>query len=256
MSADRERLVSSAFVSIANSLADGYDPVDLFIGLTTDCAQLLDIASAGLLLADGWGVLHLMAASSDATRDLETFQLQRDQGPCLDCYHSGSPILVPDLSQESARWPVFVPAATSAGFASVHAVPMRLRDTVLGTLGLFSTRVGPLSADDLDLAQALAHVASVALVADKALSDKAAINEQLQTALESRVILEQAKGVLAERGGLDMAQAFAALRGYARDHNHKLSDLAHHLVHRDLAAQQILDHARTRLPHRTPPRPR
>ena len=246
MSVGRERLVSSAFVSIANSLVDGYDPLDLFTGLTTDCARLLDIASAGLLLADNLGMLHLMAASSDATRDLEAFQLQRDEGPCLDCFHTGSPILVPDLTPESARWPVFVPAATSAGFAAVHAVPMRLRDTVLGTLGLFCTSVGPLSADDLDLAQALAHVASVALVADKALSDKSAITEQLKTALASRVVLEQAKGVLAERGELEMGQAFAALRGYARDHNHKLSDVAHDLVRRALPAKQVLDHAQTR----------
>ncbi len=246
MSAERERSVSAAFVSIANSLADGYDPVDLFTGLTTDCARLLDVASAGLLLADGRGVLHVMAASSDATLDLETYQLQREEGPCLDCYRTGSPVLVPDLSTERARWPVFVPAATAAGFAAVHAVPMRLRDVVLGTLGLFSTHVGALNAEDLDLAQALAHVASVALVADKALSDKSAINEQLETALRSRVILEQAKGVLAERGNLDMAQAFAALRGYARDHNQKLSDLALRLVSREIPANQVLHHARTR----------
>ena len=246
MSTGRERLLSSAFVSIANSLAEGYDPMDLFIGLTTDCARLLDVASAGLLLADGRGVLHLMAASSDATRDLEAFQLQREQGPCLDCYQAGSPVLVPDLTQESARWPAFVPAATKAGFAAVHAVPMRLRDTVLGTLGLFSTSPGTLNADDLDLAQALAHVASVALVADKALSDKTAISEQLQNVLNSRVALEQAKGVLAERGELNMTQAFAALRGYARDHDHRISDLAVDLVHLELRAEQVLEHARTR----------
>lgn len=246
MSPERERSVSAAFVSIANSLAEGYDAVDLFTGLTTDCAHLLDVASAGLLLADGRGVLHVMAASSDATRDLETFQLQREEGPCLDCFRAGSPVLVPDLSVERARWPVFVAAATSAGFVSVHAVPMRLRETVLGTLGLFSTQVGSLNADDLDLAQALAHVASVALVADKALSDKTAINEQLNDALRSRVVLEQAKGVLAEAGGLDMGDAFAALRGYARDHNEKLSEVAGRLVSRELAAAQVLDHFRAR----------
>ncbi|HUR73860.1 MAG TPA: GAF and ANTAR domain-containing protein [Sporichthya sp.] len=243
MSADRERSVSAAFVSIANSLADGYDAVDLFSGLTTHCAELLDVSSAGLLLADARGVLHVMAASSDATRDLESFQLQRDEGPCLDCYCGGSPVLVPDLSAESARWPVFVPAALGVGFAAVHAVPMRLRDVVLGALGLFSTNTGALNADDLDLAQALAHVASIALVADKALSDKAAINEQLQHALASRVILEQAKGVLAERGGLEMGEAFAALRRYSRDHNQKLSKVAHLLVSRELPATEVLDHA-------------
>ena len=246
MSPDRERAVSAAFVTIANSLAEGYDPVDLCTGLTRDCALLLDVATAGLLLADEGGVLHVMAASSEATRDLEAFQLQRKEGPCLDCYRVGSPILVPDLNVEHARWPTFVPAAISAGFTSVHAVPVRLRDTVLGALGLFSTEAGALNAADLDLAQALAHVASVALVADKALSDKSAIIEQLHTALRSRVVLEQAKGFLAEAGGLDMGEAFAALRRYARDHNLKLSDVAGHLVSRDLPAQQVLDHARSR----------
>ncbi len=246
MSADRERSVTAVFVSIANSLAEGYDPVELFTRLTTGCAHVLDVASAGLLLADGRGVLHVMAASSETTRDLETFQLQREEGPCLDCFRDGSPVLVPDLREEAARWPAFVPAATAAGFASVHAVPMRLRDSVLGALGLFSTEVGGLGEDDLDLAQALAHVASVALVAEKALSDSTEINEHLQTALHSRVVLEQAKGVLAERGHLDMTQSFAALRHYARDHNEKLSDVAARVVSRELAAQNVLDRARPR----------
>jgi GAF domain-containing protein len=245
-SADRERSVSAAFVSIANSLAAGYDAVDLVDGLTQGCAHVLDIASAGLLLADGTGVLHVMAASSEATRELEAFQLQRREGPCLECYRSGAPVLIPDLRAAAGRWPVFVPAAAAAGFASVHAVPMRLGDTVLGALGLFSTEPGRLSEDDLDLAQALAHVASVALVAERALSDSSAINEQLQRALRSRVVLEQAKGVLAERGHLDMAEAFAALRGYARDSNAKLSDVAQRLVSRELPASDVLEHARSR----------
>ena len=243
---NREQSVNAVFVSISNTLAEGYDPVDLFNTLTAGCARLLDIASAGLLLADARGVLHVMAASSDATRDLETFQLQRQEGPCLDCYHDGASVLVADLTAEGERWPVFVPAATAAGFAAVHAVPMRLRDNVLGTLGLFSTEVGNLNKDDLDLAQALAHVAAVALVAEQALSDTTAINEQLQKALNSRVVLEQAKGVLAERGQLDMTQAFAALRAYARNHNHKLSDVAQRVVSRELASRDLLDRATKR----------
>jgi GAF domain-containing protein len=238
--------VSSAFVEIANSIAEGHDPVDLFIGLTTECARLLDVASVGLLLADRRGVLHLVAASSYATRDLETFQRQREQGPCLDCYRTGSPVSVPDLNAESDRWPGFVPAAVAVGFASAYAVPMRLRATVLGALGLCGADAGALDAEDLDLAQALAHVAGVALVADMALSDRTAFYDQLQNVLESRVTLEQAKGVLAESGELDMAQAFAALRRYARDHNRRLGDLAHGLVHRELHPQQVIDHARSR----------
>lgn len=246
MSGDRERSISGAFVAIANSLVDGYDAVDLFEGLTQGCAHVLDIASTGLLLADEHGVLHVVAASSEAARDLEAFQLQREEGPCLDCYRGAVPVLVEDLSRHIARWPVFAPAALAAGFASVHAVPMRVRETVLGTLGLFHTKVGALSADDLDLAQALAHVASVAMVAERALSDVCAVNEQLQTALRSRVVLEQAKGVLAERGQVDMAEAFARLRGYARDHNAKLTDISQRVVTRELAAEAVLNHRRAR----------
>jgi transcriptional regulator with GAF, ATPase, and Fis domain len=243
MSGNRERGISEAFVSLANSLVDGADVVDLLSGLTADCARLLDVAAAGLLLADQRRVLHVVAASSERTRSLELFQLQRDEGPCLDCFHSGEAVTVPDLSEQTTRWPQFVAAAEQAGFVSVHALPMRLRDNVLGTLGLFGTKVGSLEEDDLRLGQALAHVASVALVAEKASADKTVINEQLQSALSSRVIVEQAKGLLAQLGSLDMDAAFAALRGYARDHNLRLSDLSHLLVTRELPTADVLDHA-------------
>jgi GAF domain-containing protein len=152
--------------------------------------------------------------------------LQRDQGPCLDCYHSGAPVSAADLRAAVARWPLFVEAATEAGFASVHAVPLRLRDNVLGTMGLFGAHVGALADDDLDLGQALAYVAAVAIVQDKVIADKAAVNEQLQVALNSRVLLEQAKGVLSQRGNLDMDRSFAVLRRYARDHDLRLTDVA------------------------------
>jgi hypothetical protein len=242
MSLEREREVTKAFVSLANSLADGVDVVDLLTGLTTDCARLLDIASAGLLLADASGVLHVLAASSERTRNLELFQLQREEGPCLECFREGRPVSVPDLSQAADRWPQFAGAAADAGFKSVHALPMQLRGAALGTLGLFGTQVGALTEDDVSLGQALAHVASVALVQDKVAADKDAVAAQLQTALSSRVILEQAKGVLAQRGNLDMEQAFAMLRRYSRDHNERLTDVARSVVSRELLAQRLLDH--------------
>lgn len=244
MRENREQQVIEAFVALAGTLADGFDVVELLSGLTSDCARLLDIASAGLLLADAKGVLHVLAASSEKTRQLELFQLQCEQGPCLECFEQGTAVSVPDLSQEAQRWPQFVEAATAAGFASVHAVPMRLRSHRLGTLGLFGTSVGALNDEDLRLAQSLAQVASVALVQDKAVADHQVIVEQLQIALTSRVVLEQAKGVLASRGDLEMDDAFAFLRRYARDHNQRLSDVARAVVSRELSAQQLLDHAR------------
>lgn len=241
----REHDIIQAFVELSNELVDGYDIVDLLTEWTANCARLLDVAAAGLLLADARGVLHLVAASSERTHHLEVFQLQRRQGPCLDCYQSGAPVVVPDLAAESQRWPEFARVAESVGFASVHAVPMRLRDTVLGTLGLFGTTTGRLDDGDLALAQALIHVASVAIVNEKATADRDVVNAQLQKALASRIVLEQAKGVLANVGDLDMKDAFAVLRRYARDHGRKLTAVAELVVDRDLPGQTLIDHARS-----------
>lgn len=242
----RESGVTQAFVSLADAMVDGTDAVDLLSGLTADCARLLDVASAGLLLADGRGVLHVMAASSERTRNLELFQLQREEGPCLDCYRTGSPVNVADLRQETSRWPAFTAVAVVAGFRSVHAVPMRLRDRVLGVMGLFGTRVGSVSDDDLRVGQALAHVATVAIVAERATADQARVNEQLQGALTSRVLVEQAKGLVAQTGDLDMDHAFAALRRYARDHNLRMGEVAAGVVAREISSQLVVDSALSR----------
>ena len=251
MSASREQAVTGAFVSLATSLAAGLDVVDLLSGLAADCARLLDVTSAGLLLADRRGVLQVVAASSEATRSLELFQLQRDEGPCLDCFHGGAAVNVADLRAAAGRWPLFTAAAAQAGFVSVNALPMRLRDNVLGALGLFGSEVGTLNEEDLSLAQALAYVAAVAIVQDKVAADRTTVVEQLQTALDSRVVLEQAKGVLAQRGSLDMDQAFAVLRAYARDRNLRLTVVANAVITRRLPAQKVLDHARARAERRT-----
>lgn len=241
-----EAEVTRAFVALASDLANGADLAELLGDLTEYCAGLLDVASAGLLLADQRGTLHVLAASSEQTRELEVFQVQRDEGPCLDSYRDGEPVSVPDLDAVADRWPLFTPHARRAGFFSVHALPMRVREHKLGTLGLFGTTVGALNADDLSLGQALADVASVALVQDRALSDREAINEQLQNALTSRVVLEQAKGLLAQQGDLDMVGAFQVLRHYARDHNLRLTDVARALIARQLPGQDVLGHARAR----------
>ncbi len=241
----RERDIIRAFVELSNELVDGYDIIELLVRLTSSCAQLLDVASAGLLLADRRGILHLAAASSERSHDLEVFQLQREEGPCLDCYHSGPPVTVPDLTEETQRWPQFSAAAHALGYASVHAVPMRLRDTVLGTLGLFGNHPGRLDDEDLALAQALVHVASVAIVNEKSTADRTMVNAQLQHALTSRIVLEQAKGVLAYVGTLDMDIAFVVLRRYARDRGERLSDVAGRVVSRQLPGEAVLARARS-----------
>lgn len=244
MTRTREQEIVHAFVELSNELVAGYDMVDLLSGLTENCARLLDTASAGLLLADSRGTLHLVAASSERTRHLELFQLQRDEGPCLDSFQSGEPVIVPDLAAREERWPQFCGVAADVGFVSVHALPMRLHDTVLGALGIFGDSVGRLRDEDLALAQALAHVASVAIVNEKAAADISTVNSQLQHALNSRIVLEQAKGVLAQVGDLAMEDAFLALRRYARDHGLKLSEVALQVVDRALRAAVVLDHAR------------
>ncbi len=243
---DREDEIVAAFVSLSGSLARGHDVDELLTQLATDCARLLDVSAAGLLLADARGTLHVVAASSERAADLEAFQAQRAQGPCHTCYLDGRPVNVPDLAAAAERWPEFAAAAAEAGVASVHAVPMRLRDAIIGALNLFGATPGPLDEADLRLAQALADVATVALVQDRAAADTNLVNEQLQRALDSRVVLEQAKGVLSYSGGLDMVEAFAALRHYARDHNLKMTEIAGALVNRTVPAAVVVEHARTR----------
>jgi hypothetical protein len=243
---DREQAVTRAFVSIATALVGDEDVADLATTLTGACAQMLGVASAGLLLVDSEGVLGLAAASSQDTRSLGLFALQCEQGPCLECFDEGVPVSIADLAPERQRWPIFVPNALAAGFVSVHALPMRLRGERLGTLGLFGRTAGALSDADLVLGQALADVASVALVADRTTTDQSRITAQLQTALDSRVVIEQAKGQLAQLAGLDMEDAFRLLRGYARDRNERLSEVARQLVAREIAGAQLVEHARTK----------
>jgi GAF domain-containing protein len=225
----RETRVLNAVVSLVDSLLDDFDIVELLTELTEHCAQLLDVATAGLLLGDPRRHLHLMAATSEATHDLELFQLQAEQGPCLDCYASGQPISVPDVATEAARWPRFAAAAVDAGFVSVHAVPMRAAGTVLGALGLFGTTVGDLNDADLQVAQTLAHTACVALLQEHP-ATPASVLPHLSTALTSRIVVEQAKGLLAQRLDVSVDDAFQLLRRYARTHHEHLTDLSRRLL--------------------------
>ena len=214
---------------MADTLVDDFDVIDFLHGLTERCVQLLGVSAAGLLLTDGRDTLQLVAASSERTRLLELFQLQTDQGPCVDCFHTGQPVSVADLSS-AGRWPRFSAAAAEVGFAAVHALPMRLRTEVIGALNFFDTDPGPLDEGKLRVGQALADVATIGLLQHRAIRRRDIVTEQLQTALNSRILIEQAKGVLAERLHLDMADAFTALRDRARSNNRRLSELDQAIV--------------------------
>jgi transcriptional regulator with GAF, ATPase, and Fis domain len=223
-------LLSDTFVELTDTMVAGFDMIDFLHVLTDRSVQLLDVSAAGLLLADPRGELRVVAASSEAARLLELFQIQNDQGPCLDCFRSGRPVQSVDLAAEAQRWPRFAPAAREAGFAAVQALPMRLREQVIGALNLFRAHPGPYDPADIRIGQALADVATISLLQERSMRHNDTLNEQLQTALNSRVIIEQAKGKLAERLGLDMDQAFNLLRDYARTSNRRLSDLAQAFV--------------------------
>jgi transcriptional regulator with GAF, ATPase, and Fis domain len=221
--------VLTAVVSLVDSLLDDFDVVELLTDLTERCVGLLDVASSGLLLADARGQLHLMAATSRSTQALELFQLQRDEGPCLDCFASGEPVSAPDLAAEVSRWPQFVPAALDSGHLSVHAVPMRAAGTVIGALGLFGASPGALDASDLSVATALAHVATVAILQEHA-PTPTAVMPSLRSALSSRVVVEQAKGYVHERLDVPLDTAFELLRRHARENRLHLTDLARTLI--------------------------
>ena len=223
-------LLSETFVELTDTLVAGFDVIDFLHVLTDRSVQLLDVSAAGLLLADPRGELRVVAASSEAARLLELFQIQNDQGPCLDCFRSGRPVAAADLAAAAARWPRFAPAARQAGFAAVQALPMRLREQVIGALNLFRADPGALAPADIRVGQALADVATISLLHERSMRHSDTLNEQLQTALNSRVIIEQAKGKLAERLGVDMDQAFSLLRDRARASNRRLSDLARAFV--------------------------
>jgi hypothetical protein len=236
---EREGQVLAAVVSLVDSLLDDFDVVELLTHLTEQCAELLDIASAGLLLAGPTRRLHLMAATSDRTHDLELFQLQSDEGPCLDCYATGQQISVADLRTATDRWPQFVAVATEAGFASVHAVPMRAAGMVLGSLGLFGTTAGELGVADLAVSQTLAHVATVALLQEHAPTPDAVL-PRLRSALASRVVVEQAKGFLCASLDVSIDEAAGLLRGYARAHGEHLTQAARSLVSDPSSRSDIL----------------
>jgi hypothetical protein len=236
----QEQQLSEAFVALADSLVADYDVADMLHRLTGHCVALLDVAAAGLLLADQRGNLQVVAASSETSRVLELLQLQHDQGPCLDCYRTGAAIAVPDLDLAADRWPIFTAEARAAGYRSVYALPMRLRDDVIGTLNLFGS--GPLLDADTRIGQALADVATIAILQERAIRHQEMLAEQLQHALTSRIVIEQAKGVLAERGGLDMEQAFDRLRRHARNTNTRLTDVARGVVDGSLDSRTVLTH--------------
>jgi len=236
----REALLVQTMVEVADTLVDDFDVVELLTRLADRCVEVFDVSATGLMLArPGDAGLQVIASSSDAMRVLELFELQAEEGPCPDCYRTGEPVLNEDLATVDGRWPRFAPRALEAGFRSVHALPMRLRGLTIGALNLFRSVEGPLREDDVLAAQALADIATIAILQQRATSEARVLNEQLGHALNTRIVIEQAKGVLAERANLDMEESFSRLRAHARNHNLRLADVAEGVIDGTLSAGSI-----------------
>ncbi|HEY4700433.1 MAG TPA: GAF and ANTAR domain-containing protein [Streptosporangiaceae bacterium] len=222
-----ERL-AQVFVELADTLVAGFDLMDFLHTLTERCVELLEVDAAGLLLADSGGVLRLVAASTQQAKVVELFQIQHDEGPSVDCYRTGQVVSIGDIRSDSAtaRWPQFATAAAEVGFVGVHVIPMRLRDQIIGTLNLFRRVPDGLNPAVAVAGRALVDVATIGILQERAIHQQEVIAGQLQVALNSRVIIEQAKGILAERLRTTPDEAFLILRRYARDHNRPLTELA------------------------------
>ena len=226
----RESALVNTFVDLADTLVADFDVVELLSRLTDSCVEVLNVDAAGLMLISPQGDLRVMASSSEAMRILELFEIQAEEGPCLDCYRTGEPVINQDLAASKDRWPTFTVEALEAGFNSVHALPMRLRGTVIGALNLFHKLPGKMAEEDVAAAQAFADVATIAVLQHRAAIEARVIKDQLNFALNSRILIEQAKGMIAERENLDMDTSFSRLRTHARENNLRLIDVAQDLI--------------------------
>jgi len=226
----RESDVVEAIVLMADTLVDDYDVIDVLTGLTDRCVNLLEVSAAGVMLASPQGELRLVASSSEAMRVLELYELQAQEGPCLDAFHTGEPVGYEHLSTGSGRWPVFSVAAVEAGFRSVVAFPLRLRDKTIGALNLFNVEEAPMADANAVVARAFADLATISVLQHRAAAEAQRLNQQLSDALTSRIIIEQAKGVIAERMGVGMEEAFLRLRSYSRNNRLRLTAVAESCV--------------------------
>lgn len=230
----REVRLLELFATLADTLVDDYDVVDLLQTLVDGCEELLDASDAGILLADPTGELELIASTSEAADLVEVMHLGAESGPCIECFLTGAAVSVPDIAADANRWPLFRQAALESGFAAIEAIPMRLRNTTIGTLNLLRSSQGAMPDADLSAARAFADVATIGILHERTLREKESLAGQLQTALNSRVMIEQAKGVVSFTADVPIPEAFTMIRSYARRHGLRLREVAERVVSREL----------------------
>ncbi len=226
----REQALVETFVDLVDSLVDDYDVVEFLEALAARCVELLGISEAGIMLVDPGERLRYVASSSERMRVVELLELQLEEGPCFDAYTDQEAVVSGSVDDAAARWPQFAEHVRVAGFASVAAVPMRLRAQVIGALNLFSSDAGGIDADDLRLGQAMADVATIGILHHRAMRDAQTLVAQLESALESRVVIEQAKGIVAASAGIAIDDAFQRIRRFSRAQNRLLSEVAREIV--------------------------
>lgn len=229
-SSGRERQLLQTFVELADSLVIDYDVVDLLHTLVERCALIFDATDAGILLPDNTGALQVVASTSERSQLISLLQLRAEEGPCVDAYVTGLLVTVDNIAATYARWPMFATSASEVGYQSMHAIPLRLRGDTIGSLNLFRDQAGQLDPDDSAAAQALADVATIGILQQRALHQSDIAREQLQHALDSRVLIEQAKGVLSQLEGIDVAEAFQRIRSRARNTGTRLSVIAEQII--------------------------
>lgn len=222
--------LAEVFVELADTLVEDFDVVDLLQTLADRVVELLGADASGLMLADQRGELQLMASTLERARLLELFELQVAEGPCRECFTTGEAITNVDLAESHQRWPLFTPAAVAAGFGATHALPMKLRGTIIGVLNLFSDTPVHLSDEDIAVGQAMADVATIGVLHERSLFEQARLSEQLQTALHSRILIEQAKGVLSARAEISVSEAFTRMRTHARNRGLTLTVVAESVI--------------------------
>lgn len=234
MAPTREHRLIDTFVRLTDTLVDEYDVVDLLQNLVDSVVDIFDASAAGILLANQHQELEVVASTSERSSFVGLLQLDAGEGPCVECFATGRPVSVSDRAEMQRRWPAFAAASVESGYASVHAIPMRLRDATLGSLNLFRETEGELNPDDALAAQALTDVATISILQQRTLEHAALTQAQLQRALDSRVVIEQAKGFVAFTHSVDTEAAFVLLRQYARAHQERLADVARAVVERRL----------------------
>lgn len=232
--------VTRVFVELADTLVAGFDVIDFLHTLVERSVELLAADAAGLMLENQRGELEVVAASSEEAMVLELFELQSSQGPCMDCFTSGEALVNVDVAEMTVRWPLFAAAAAQAGYNSAHAIPLRLRGQVIGAMNLFSLAAEPLTSQDVALGQGMADIATIGLLQQRRLLEQDIITEQLQAALSTRVVIEQAKGVLAERAQISVGAAFTMMRAQARRTEQQLTAIAYAVLDGSLSVEDVL----------------